>query len=188
MAPEMYLAPTIPYSFSSDWFSVGVVLHELITGFCPFPQDNFKVALSGVSPIHCISKCKSLENQKLSMDNVTCQYQDMDSISLSCKDFITQLLQVNPASRLGGGGKSSLVYQEAEGSQIMRQSSIQKLKAREGFEEIRNHSWLFSYDWKGLEAKTLSSPLVVDTTYRKFDAFSQVSTRVILATSSFLKY
>ena len=63
-------------------------------------------------------------------------------ISTECKCFIIQLLNPNPRQRLGAEG---------------------------GIEEIKNHIWLHNFNWIPLQAKTMPSPLPVDTNYFKAD-------------------
>ena len=85
-----YLAPEIilrtGYSASVDWWSLGVLLHELVFGFVPFGHDD-------EDPIVIYEKI--LEN-KIDFENFPFRSQDM-------KVLLTQLLNKNPAARTCGG-------------------------------------------------------------------------------------
>jgi cGMP-dependent protein kinase len=85
-----YLAPEIilrtGYSFSVDWWSLGVLLHELVFGSVPFAPDD-------EDPVTIYEKI--LENK---LDFSGFPYK-----SPELKPLITQLLTKNPAARTCGG-------------------------------------------------------------------------------------
>ena len=85
-----YLAPEIilrtGYSFSVDWWSLGVMIHEMAFGYVPFGADD-------EDPIAIYEKI--LENK---LDFTSIPYK-----STHFKNILSQLLSKNPAARTCGG-------------------------------------------------------------------------------------
>ena len=85
-----YLAPEIilrtGYSFSVDWWSLGVMIHEMAFGYVPFGADD-------EDPIAIYEKI--LENK---LDFTSIPYK-----STHFKNILSQLLNKNPAARTCGG-------------------------------------------------------------------------------------
>jgi cGMP-dependent protein kinase len=85
-----YLAPEIilrtGYSFSVDWWSLGVMIHEMVFGYVPFGADD-------EDPIAIYEKI--LENK---LDFSSLPYK-----STHFRNVLTQLLHKNPAARTCGG-------------------------------------------------------------------------------------
>lgn len=85
-----YLAPEIilrtGYSFSVDWWSLGIMIHEMVFGYVPFGADD-------EDPIAIYEKI--LEN-KLDFSSVPYK-------STGFKNILIQLLNKNPAARTCGG-------------------------------------------------------------------------------------
>jgi cGMP-dependent protein kinase len=85
-----YLAPEIilrtGYSFSVDWWSLGVMIHEMVFGYVPFGADD-------EDPISIYEKI--LENK---LDFSSIPYK-----STHFKNILSQLLNKNPAARTCGG-------------------------------------------------------------------------------------
>ncbi|CAG9330469.1 unnamed protein product [Blepharisma stoltei] len=87
MAPEVILGSG--YSFNADWWSLGIVLYELLYGKVPFGEDE-------IDP-HSIYE-KILEH-RISYPSSVLQ-------TNSAKPLIQQLLNKNPSARTGGGTKA----------------------------------------------------------------------------------
>jgi serine/threonine protein kinase len=83
--PE-YLAPEViqsqGYGQAVDWWSLGTLLYEMLTGLPPFYNENLHVMYERIL------------RQKLTFPNY---------LSDEAKDFLTGLLDRNPKTRLGGG-------------------------------------------------------------------------------------
>ena len=83
--PE-YIAPEIiqekGYSQEADWWSLGIILYEMLVGVQPFHHKN---------------------HQKL-LDNIWLKDLTFpDTVSKDAKDLLTKLLERNPSRRLGVG-------------------------------------------------------------------------------------
>jgi serine/threonine protein kinase len=84
-----YLAPEMVnkqgHGKAVDWYLIGVVLFELITGMPPFYDDDKETLF------------KNIKNNKI-------EFPPSDEIRISsvCKDLLTRLLNKDPQQRLGG--------------------------------------------------------------------------------------
>jgi serine/threonine protein kinase len=88
VAPEILLGK--PHSFQVDWWSLGVLTYELVTGTPPFHS----------------------EVQNEIYENIlrgSFGYPDDIDLSAKCKDFIRSLLVYDPAHRLGAGGSGEVL-------------------------------------------------------------------------------
>lgn len=85
MAPEM--VSRSPYSFASDWWSLGCLLFELLTGRTPFAH-----------------KSRSSLYKMILKDDILLP----DFLSAEVKDLLTQLLDKDPMSRLGADGAETI--------------------------------------------------------------------------------
>ncbi|XP_077416531.1 cGMP-dependent protein kinase 2 isoform X1 [Vanacampus margaritifer] len=115
--PE-YVAPEIilnkGHSLSVDFWSLGILVFELLTGSPPFTGSDqmttYTVILKGVDNMDFPKK-----------------------IAKRPEDFIRRLCRGNPAQRLGN--------------------------MKGGIGDINKHRWFNGFDWAGLKARTLASPL-----------------------------
>lgn len=106
MAPEIILAKG--HDRGADWWSVGVLLYEMLTGKPPFVQENrYKL------------------QQKIVTDKIKLpKYLTSEAITL-----LKGLLQKDPSKRLGSGPRGS--------------------------DEIKQHKWFKSINWRKLEAREI---------------------------------
>lgn len=85
-----YLAPEIilrtGYSFGADWWSLGILIHEMVYGFVPFGEED-------EDPISIYEK---ILDHKL-------EFKGLAYKSNYFKGLLTQLLNKNPAARICGG-------------------------------------------------------------------------------------
>lgn len=86
MSPELIKGGTEGHDFSVDWWSVGVLTYELLTGASPFTVDGERNTQADISK-------RILRNQPPIPDHLSAQ---------AC-DFIRRLLIKEPCKRLGGG-------------------------------------------------------------------------------------
>merc|ERR1712154_211974 len=78
VSPEILL--NVGYSFEVDWWSLGIIIHEILTTVTPFASDD-------VSDVYC-----NIINSK---------YVPPTHLSVDCKDLLKGLLTINPKKRLG---------------------------------------------------------------------------------------
>ncbi|KAG8388145.1 hypothetical protein BUALT_Bualt02G0095500 [Buddleja alternifolia] len=91
-----YLAPEIllgtGHGFTADWWSVGVILFELIVGIPPFNAEHPQKIFDNIL------------NRKIPWPVVP------DEMSLEAHDLIDRLLTEDPSQRLGAGGASEVKH------------------------------------------------------------------------------
>ncbi|XP_050311724.1 ribosomal protein S6 kinase alpha-5-like isoform X2 [Anthonomus grandis grandis] len=86
MAPEVVRGGTQGHDIAVDWWSVGVLTYELLTGASPFTVEGEKNTQQEIS-------------KRILKSNPPVP----DYLGKEVKDFINQLLMKNPRKRLGGG-------------------------------------------------------------------------------------
>lgn len=100
MSPELIKGGLEGHDFSVDWWSVGVLTYELLTGASPFTVDGERNTQAEISK-------RILKNQPPIPDHLSSQ----------AKDFIRKLLIKDPIKRLGGGPKDA---EELKGHPFLR--------------------------------------------------------------------
>ena len=83
MAPEV-ISERVQYDRTVDWWSLGIVIHDMLTGSPPFIANNRKKTMDAIM------------NKKLNLP----YYMSSDA-----KDLLTKLLKRTPSARLGFGPK-----------------------------------------------------------------------------------
>ncbi|KAG0341772.1 serine/threonine protein kinase psk1 [Podila horticola] len=83
MAPEV-LSERVHYDRSVDWWSLGIVIHDMLTGSPPFVANNRKKTMDAIM------------NKKLNLPYY---------LSSDAKDLLGKLLKRTPSARLGSGPK-----------------------------------------------------------------------------------
>lgn len=136
MAPEVYIPPH-KHGITAEWFSVGVTCFEFMAGSRPFECHRFKSCIRAGMPF-------------LQID-VT-ELKEVGQISDCAIDFVAQLLEISPTSRLG---------------------------ARNGLEGIIVHPWTIDFNWNAVIAKTMAPPIIPDLSYQKFDAGNALAQQAI---------
>lgn len=118
-----YLAPEIlverGHSFPVDWWALGILTYEMIVGFPPFytgTQNNSKM--------YELIKKKAVYFPDPQRHNIM--------MSENCKNFITRLLEKNPANRLGSRG---------------------------GLEEVLTHPWFAELDHEKILERRIEAPV-----------------------------
>jgi ribosomal protein S6 kinase alpha-5 len=89
MAPEVLVGNAVGYDMVADWWSVGVMTCELLTGQPPFTNGKESV------PHH--KMCSRIINDEPRIPD----------LSSDATDFISKLLVKDPQKRLGGGGEGA---------------------------------------------------------------------------------
>eukprot|EP00242_Pyramimonas_sp_CCMP2087_P014665 CAMPEP_0198203120 /NCGR_PEP_ID=MMETSP1445-20131203/6372_1 /TAXON_ID=36898 /ORGANISM="Pyramimonas sp., Strain CCMP2087" /LENGTH=907 /DNA_ID=CAMNT_0043874371 /DNA_START=201 /DNA_END=2924 /DNA_ORIENTATION=+ len=114
-----YLAPEIlkgtGHNRGADYWSFGVLVYEMIIGHTPFySHDDSEI-------------CRKILSSSVTFDG---------KISKEAKDFVRQLLNRDPKTRLGMGKKGS--------------------------QAIMSHPWFTGFDWMALESGRMKAPFVPD--------------------------
>ncbi|XP_060808068.1 ribosomal protein S6 kinase alpha-4 isoform X2 [Amyelois transitella] len=86
MAPEVVRSGSQGHDIAVDWWSVGVLTYELLTGASPFTVEGEKNT-----------------QQEITKRIVRCSYPVPADVSAEVQDFIKKLLVKDPRRRLGGG-------------------------------------------------------------------------------------
>ncbi|XP_050357899.1 ribosomal protein S6 kinase alpha-5-like isoform X1 [Nymphalis io] len=86
MAPEVVRSGSQGHDIAVDWWSVGVLTYELLTGASPFTVEGEKNT-----------------QQEITKRIVRCSYPVPNDVSPEVQDFIKKLLVKDPRRRLGGG-------------------------------------------------------------------------------------
>ncbi|CAK1549342.1 unnamed protein product [Leptosia nina] len=86
MAPEVVRCGSQGHDIAVDWWSVGVLTYELLTGASPFTVEGEKNT-----------------QQDITKRIVRCTYPAPNDVSPEVEDFIKKLLVKDPRRRLGGG-------------------------------------------------------------------------------------
>ncbi|XP_068624300.1 ribosomal protein S6 kinase alpha-5-like isoform X2 [Battus philenor] len=86
MAPEVVRSGSQGHDIAVDWWSVGVLTYELLTGASPFTVEGERNT-----------------QQEITRRIVRCSYPVPNDVSPEVQDFIKKLLVKDPRRRLGGG-------------------------------------------------------------------------------------
>ncbi|XP_050036786.1 ribosomal protein S6 kinase alpha-5-like isoform X2 [Dermacentor andersoni] len=137
MAPEVVRGGSTGHDFSVDWWSVGVLTYELLTGASPFTVEGERNNQAEISKLASPEKPEeegSLSTDVLIRRILKSQPPIPDSISGDIRDFIQKLLIKDPRKRLGGGLDDAL--------------------------EIKRHRFFKGLDWEDLATKRIAAPFV----------------------------
>ncbi|CAF0901123.1 unnamed protein product [Adineta steineri] len=109
MAPEVVKGGDAGHDFTVDWWSLGVLTFELLTGASPFTVDGDRNTQPDISK-------RIVKNQPLIPNH----------ISKKAKDFILKLLMKNPKRRLGSKGLEDIKRHPFFGSDMDWDAIAQK--------------------------------------------------------------
>lgn len=141
MAPEMVIMLSqasyekTGYTYAVDWWSLGVTMFKLLTGYRPFTDDNFNTFVEMATTMNALVKehCDSSEYAILFQEINYPNY-----ISDQARNFMSKLLDVNPKTRLGSGPN--------------------------GAKNIKSHPFFHGIDWELLEQKHIEPPFKPEPT------------------------
>lgn len=134
MAPEMVImmgqssAEKVGYTSAVDWWSLGVTIFRLLTGFRPFSDDNLSSFMEMVPTVNGRRAPVGLAEYASLFKEVPFP----DHVSASARDVISRLLDVNDHTRLGAGPA--------------------------GLRNLKNHPFFAGVNWEKLEQKHVEPP------------------------------
>lgn len=119
------------YTNVVDWWSLGITTYKLLTGTRPFADKQI------LNFIDLTSSLQEVVGENIQFKEYSMLFQKINYpnyISKDARDFISKLLDVNDATRLGSGPN--------------------------GWENIKNHPFFRDIDWVLLEQKQILPPYV----------------------------
>lgn len=139
MAPEMVVMLSqasyekTGYTCAVDWWSLGVTMFKLLTGYRPFTDDNFNTFVEMATTMNNLVRehCDSPEYAILFQEIPFPPF-----ITPKAVDLISRLLDVNDKTRLGSGPN--------------------------GAKDIKKHPFFDGIDWDLLEQKHIEPPFKPD--------------------------
>jgi len=133
------------YSVTSDWFSVGCMLYELVCGVCPFHTEAARTfgldadakAVGGWDEVACMDRATLAMEPAFDEPAWQAAAADQTSTDLAAAmDLCKCLLRKDPKQRLGGGGS--------------------------GRSEIMAHRWFQGLSWADMSSNVFPPPYVPD--------------------------
>ena len=129
-----YMAPEVLFNkdhdYSVDYFSLGVILYELLMGKRPYHGHNKKELRKDI-----VTRQARINEENIP-DNIVRSKNFFD-----CINFINGLLERKKEKRLGYNG----------------------------FQEIKEHSWLANFEWDDLINKTMQPPFIPPQSDSNYD-------------------
>ncbi|KAJ3332852.1 hypothetical protein HDU76_012845 [Blyttiomyces sp. JEL0837] len=159
MAPEVLLGTG--YDKSCDWWSLGVIVFEMIFGYPPFCSKN-----------------RQMTRLKIVNWRETLNFPDHPEVSYEAKDFISHLL-CDRDDRLGRhpigelkqkqstaldsvdtltSAQSTTPSTENLGPSNDDESAISRLLRKGDAEDIKSHPWFADIDWDSISNRSSSAP------------------------------
>ena len=92
MAPEVVRGGSNGHTMAVDWWSVGVLAYELLTGASPFSTESTDERKS---------------HQEITKKILKSEIAIPQDLSTHCQDFLARLLARDPKRRLGGGPRDA---------------------------------------------------------------------------------
>ena len=151
MAPEM-AAEICGHSFPVDWWALGVLIHEMLTG-SSFPWDRRQVTILKESALHALQGCEDTSLQGCwdwqsilpVLADLPC-YTPTKPLGLAARDLVGKLLTIRPERRLehfSDGG---------------REIKDEECCFDDLFTRLQVHAFFDGIDWDRVHAGTSPSP------------------------------
>jgi len=134
MAPEMVIMLTqssrekVGYSNAVDWWSLGVTMFKLLTGYRPFSEENFTSFMDMAPTLRAKANMGASPEYAILFQQIPFPR----AMSDNAVDIISRLLDVNEKTRLGSGPR--------------------------GVAEIKEHPFFDNIKWELLEQKHVEPP------------------------------
>ncbi|KAF8514253.1 kinase-like domain-containing protein [Hysterangium stoloniferum] len=131
-----YMSPEVirghGYSFSCDWWSLGVIMYECLYGYPPF-----------------VSNSRHVTRQKILNWKQSLRFPSRPHVSLAGVNLMEQLL-CEPEDRLGSQASTSVSRADSLIIQTRRSGFVNSFGGKgsiDGAELIKAHSWFSGIDW-----------------------------------------
>ncbi|XP_018323362.1 ribosomal protein S6 kinase alpha-5 isoform X2 [Agrilus planipennis] len=166
MAPEVVRGGTQGHDIAVDWWSVGVLTYELLTGASPFTVEGEKNT-----------------QQEISRRILKTTPPIPDSLGKDVADFISKLLVKDPKKRLGGGERDADELKRHPFFRSLDWDSLAKKKIPSPFKPIiKCELDVSNFSEEFTQMPATDSPAVVPPNYDKiFKGYSYVSPSVLFS-------
>ncbi|KAI0035879.1 kinase-like protein [Vararia minispora EC-137] len=128
-----YMSPEVirgqGYSYSCDWWSLGVIMYECLYGFPPF-----------------VSKSRHVTRQKILNWKQALRFPSKPAVSREGIDLMQQLL-CEPEDRLGSQASSSTMRPNSQMVNARRSGFVAGAGSKDGVDLIKAHPWFRGIDW-----------------------------------------
>ncbi|XP_060519439.1 ribosomal protein S6 kinase alpha-5-like isoform X2 [Cylas formicarius] len=164
MAPEVVRGGTQGHDIAVDWWSVGVLTYELLTGASPFTVEGEKNT-----------------QQEISRRILKTTPPIPESLGKDVADFISKLLIKDPRKRLGGGEDDAKELKEHPFFKNMDWSRLARKEISAPFKPvIRNELDVSNFSEEFTAMPPTDSPAIVPPNYDKiFKGYSYVAPSVV---------
>ncbi|XP_022915732.1 ribosomal protein S6 kinase alpha-5-like isoform X2 [Onthophagus taurus] len=164
MAPEVVKGGTQGHDIAVDWWSVGVLTYELLTGASPFTVEGEKNT-----------------QQEISRRILKTTPPIPSSLGKEVADFISRLLVRDPRQRLGGGGEDAKELKRHPFFRYMDWKALSRKEIPAPFKPvIRCELDVSNFSEEFTQMQPTDSPAVVPPNYDKiFKGYSYVAPSVL---------
>ncbi|CAF2502995.1 unnamed protein product [Rotaria sp. Silwood2] len=162
MAPEVVKGGDAGHDFTVDWWSLGVLTFELLTGASPFTVDGDRNTQPEISK-------RIVKNHPLIPNH----------ISKIAKDFILKLLTKNPKRRLGSKGLEDIKRHPFFGSDMDWDAIAQKRVQAPIKPKLKNETDTSNFADEFTRLPIADSPALAPPTESLFRGYSFISPTVI---------
>ncbi|XP_031357629.1 ribosomal protein S6 kinase alpha-5-like [Photinus pyralis] len=164
MAPEVVRGGTIGHDIAVDWWSVGVLTYELLTGASPFTVEGERNT-----------------QQEISRRILKTTPPIPEALGKDVADFISRLLVKEPRKRLGGGEGDATELKRHPFFKTLDWKALASKRISAPFKPlIRNELDVSNFSEEFTQMVPTDSPAVVPPNYDKiFKGYSYISPSVI---------
>lgn len=169
MAPEIVKGGKVGHGMAVDWWSLGVLFYELITGASPFTVEGERNTQAEIS-VRILHNPPPLPR----------------TISRCSQDFIIRLLQKEPSKRLGGGPRGLQEIKEHAIFQNLDWDTLAQKKVDPPFKPVvKNDTDTSNFSEEFTKMMPIDSPAIIPKNAEKvFRGYSFVAPSVIFGNNT----
>lgn len=166
MAPEVVKGGTQGHDIAVDWWSVGVLTYELLTGASPFTVEGEKN-----------------NQQEISRRILKTTPPIPDSLGRDVADFISKLLVKDPRKRLGGGPEDAEELKRHPFFKVINWEKLERREVSPPFKPvIRDELDVSNFSEEFTLMPATDSPAIVPPNYDKlFKGYSYIAPSVLFS-------